>query len=465
MVYYPWHIVIRKGYTTKKEGTVNMDILSVIEHKKKNMALTEEEIRFFAQGAADGTVPDYQLAALLMAIRLNGMTMQETAWLTDCMARSGAMLQPDVGGIPLDKHSTGGVGDTTTLVLAPLVAACGGKVLKMSGRGLGHTGGTVDKLESIPGMQVELDEETFVDIVRRVGCCVVGQSKNLAPADKRLYALRDVTGTVDSVPLIASSILSKKFASGAKAIVLDVKVGSGALMPTLDDAIRLAKTMVEIGKILHRPVSCVISGMEEPLGSHVGNALEVKEAVEILQGKVQGPLKDVALFLGSRMLLNAGLAKTAKEATEKLAHAIETGAGLEKLKEMILAQGGMPDICDNTALLPTAPCIRPVLAGKSGWLSATDGVALGMAAQKMGAGRMTKDDVINPAVGFIMKKRIGDRVEKGEEIAILHASGTVSADEAEKNILAALSLSPVPVPPSRLIYALVDENGVQEINL
>ena len=442
-----------------------MDILSVIEHKKKKMALTKEEIRFFVQGAAEGTLPDYQLAALLMAIRLNGMDMQETACLTDCMARSGAMLQPDVGGIPLDKHSTGGVGDTTTLVLAPLVAACGGKVLKMSGRGLGHTGGTVDKLESIPGMQVELDEETFVNIVRQVGCCVVGQSKNLAPADKRLYALRDVTGTVDSVPLIASSILSKKFASGAKAIVLDVKVGSGALMPTLQDAVHLAQTMVQIGKILSRPVSCVISGMEEPLGSHVGNALEVKEAVEILQGKVQGPLKDVALFLGSRMLINAGLCENEQEANDKLTAAIENGAGLAKLKEMIKAQGGLPDVCDDVSLLPTAPCIRPVLAKESGWLAATDGVALGMAAQKMGAGRMTKDDIIDPAVGFIMKKRIGDRVEKGDEIAILHASGAASADEAEKNILSALTFSPSAPYPARLIYALVDEKGIQEIHL
>ncbi len=441
-----------------------MNILSVIEHKKKKQALTEEEIRFFATGAAEGSIPDYQLASLLMAIRLNGMTMQETALLTDCMARSGHMLCPDVGGIPLDKHSTGGVGDTTTLVLAPLVAACGGKVLKMSGRGLGHTGGTVDKLESIPGMQVELDEETFVSIVRKVGCSVVGQSKNLAPADKRLYALRDVTGTVDSVPLIASSILSKKFASGAKAIVLDVKVGSGALMPTYPDALALAKTMVEIGRILGRPVSCVISGMEEPLGSHVGNALEVKEAIDILHGRVKGPLKDVALFLGSRMLLAAGICQTEEEAMKKLQNAIDTGLGLAKLKEMILAQGGTPAVCDDTGLLPQAPVIRPVYAAQEGYLSATDGVALGMAAQKMGAGRMTKDDIIDPSVGFVMNKRIGSRVEKGDVLCTLHTRDEVSAAEAEKNILSALTFSPAPVPPTRLIWALVDETGVTEMN-
>lgn len=443
-----------------------MDILSVIEHKKQHQRLTEDEIRFFVQGAADGSLPDYQLAALLMAIRLNGMTIEETAALTWEMARSGAMLQPDVGGIPLDKHSTGGVGDTTTLVLAPLVAACGGKVLKMSGRGLGHTGGTVDKLESIEGMQVELDEDRFVEIVREVGCCVVGQSKNLAPADKRLYALRDVTGTVDSVPLIASSILSKKFASGAKAIVLDVKVGSGALMPTLPDAMNLAKTMVDIGIKLERPVSCVISGMEEPLGSHVGNALEVKEAIEILQGKVQGPLKEVALFLGSRMLINAGLAANHEAAKAMLLRAIEDGSGLQKFKEMIAAQGGNPEVCDHLALLPAAPVVMPVHATKDmGWLSETDGVALGLAAQRMGAGRMTKDDIIDPAVGFVLHKRIGDPVKEGDLMFTLHARNEREAEEARLRIEAALTFSPAPVAPSRLIYALVDKDGANEMPL
>lgn len=443
-----------------------MDILSVIEHKKHKIPLTEDEIRFFVQGAADGSLPDYQLAALLMAIRLNGMDMDETACLTWQMAQSGAMLQPDVGGLPLDKHSTGGVGDTTTLVLAPLVAACGGKVLKMSGRGLGHTGGTVDKLESIAGMQVELDEETFVRIVREVGCCVVGQSKNLAPADKRLYALRDVTGTVDSVPLIASSILSKKFASGAKAIVLDVKVGSGALMPTLPDALHLAQTMVAIGKRLNRPVSCVISGMEEPLGSHVGNALEVKEAIEILQGKVQGPLKEVALFLGSRMLMNAGLVKTPNEGKLRLQQAIADGSGLAKFKEMIAAQGGDPRVCDDVNRLPQAPVVLPVHAEEDmGWLSRTDGVALGLAAQKMGAGRITKDDVIDPAVGYVLHKRIGDRAAAGDLLFTLHAASPESARRAKSDILSALCFSPAPVSPARLIYALADENGVQDMDL
>ncbi len=321
-----------------------MDILSVLENKKRGKALSAEEIGLFVRGAADHSLPDYQLAALLMAIRLNGMDARETADLTMAMANSGDMLKPDVGGVPVDKHSTGGVGDTTTLVLAPLVAACGGKVLKMSGRGLGHTGGTLDKLESIPGMRIALSEKEFQDIVRTVGCAVVSQSAQLAPADKTLYSLRDVTATVDSIPLIVSSILSKKFAAGAKAIVLDVKTGSGALMPTLEASVELAKAMVAIGDHAGRRIVAVVSGMEEPLGSHVGNALEVKEAIDILAGRAQGPLKRVSLFLGAQMLLASGVADTEEEALEKLNRALDSGAGLQKLKEMIAAQAGLPGV-------------------------------------------------------------------------------------------------------------------------
>ena len=441
-----------------------MDILSVIEAKKNHQSLTEAQIAYFVQGAADGTLPDYQLAALLMAIRLNGMTPEETAALTLAMTHSGDVLSPDVGGVPVDKHSTGGVGDTTTLVLAPLVAACGGKVLKMSGRGLGHTGGTIDKLESIPGgMRVELPEEEFVRIVRQVGCAVVVQSAHLAPADKRLYALRDVTGTVDSVPLIASSILSKKFASGAQAIVLDVKTGSGALMPDLQSSIDLAETMVDIGRKMNRHVTAVVSGMEEPLGSHVGNALEVKEAIDVLAGRTGGPLLKVALFLGAQMLLGAGLAADAQVGEAMLRRALESGAGLEKLRQMIRAQGGDPAVCDDVSLLPQAPVIRPVPAPADGYLAATDGVALGLAAQRMGAGRVRKEDIIDPAVGFVMEKRIGDFVRAGESLCILHARTPESADAAEQAVLRALSFSPAPVPPARLFYALVTPQGVSEI--
>ena len=437
-----------------------MDILSIIEAKKLGKSLTREQIRYFARGAADGSLPDYQLAALLMAIRLNGMTGRETADLTMEMAQSGNMLSPDVGGIPVDKHSTGGVGDTTTLILAPLVAACGGKVLKMSGRGLGHTGGTVDKMESISGMKVELPEDEFVDIVRRIGCAVVGQSARLAPADKALYALRDVTGTVDSIPLIASSILSKKFAAGAHAIVLDVKTGTGSLMPTLESAVELASTMVEIGTFAGRQIIAVVSGMDEPLGSHVGNALEVKEAVDVLSGRTEGPLKDVALFLGAQMLVAAQVQPDEASAMAALKEALSNGSGLAKLKEMITAQGGDARICDDVSLLPQAPVIRPVLAKEDGYFAQADGVALGLAAQQMGAGRVRKEDQIDPAVGFVMEKRIGDRVKKGDIICTLHARSEESAEITEEKIRAALSFTVSPVPSARLLHALVTPQGV-----
>ena len=441
-----------------------MDILSILENKKRGKALSAEEIGFFVRGAADHSLPDYQLAALLMAIRLNGMDARETADLTMAMAHSGDMLIPDVGGVPVDKHSTGGVGDTTTLVLAPLVAACGGKVLKMSGRGLGHTGGTLDKLESIPGMKIALPEEQFLSIVRSVGCAVVSQSAQLAPADKTLYSLRDVTSTVDSIPLIVSSILSKKFAAGAWAIVLDVKTGSGALMPTLEASIQLAKAMVDIGHHAGRKIVAVVSGMEEPLGSHVGNALEVKEAIDILSGRAGGPLKRVSLFLGAQMLLASGVADTQENALILLTNALESGAGLRKLKEMISAQGGDSRVCDDTSLLPKAPVIRPLLAREDGYLAHVNGTALGLAAQRMGAGRMKKEDIIDPAVGFVMEKRIGDAVKAGQPICTLHAASERSAQEAEERILSALSFTKEPAPRARLLYALVTPDGVTELD-
>ena len=440
-----------------------MDIISILEDKKHGRALSREQIAYFVKGAADHSIPNYQLAALLMAIRLMGMDARETADLTMEMAASGDMLSPDVGGVPVDKHSTGGVGDTTTLVLAPLVAACGGKVLKMSGRGLGHTGGTIDKLESIRGMKVELPEEEFVSIVRSVGCAVVGQSAQLAPADKTLYALRDVTATVDSIPLIVSSILSKKFAAGAKAIVLDVKTGSGALMPTLEASIELARAMVNIGHHAGRSIVAVVSGMEEPLGSHVGNALEVKEAIDILSGRAAGPLKRVSLFLGSQMLVASGVAKTEEEALDRLNKALDSGAGLAKLKEMISAQGGDSRVCDDLSLLPQAPVIYHVKAVADGYLAHVNGTALGLAAQRMGAGRVSKEDIIDPAVGFVMEKRIGDFVKAGDTVCTLHAASEQSARETERRILDALTFTPEPAPKARLLYALVKPEGVTEL--
>ena len=440
-----------------------MDFVSIIEHKKQGLPLTAGEIRAFAGGAAAGSIPDYQLAALLMAIRLRGMNDRETADLTMAMAESGEMLEPDVGGVPVDKHSTGGVGDTTTLILAPLAAACGAKVLKMSGRGLGHTGGTIDKMESIPGMRTTLPVDVFVNIVRRIGCAVVGQSRELAPADKTLYALRDVTAAVDSIPLIASSILSKKFASGAKAIVLDVKTGSGALMPTEEDSLRLARAMVRIGALAGRKVTAVVSGMEEPLGSFVGNALEVREAIDVLSGRVSKdhPLRKMAVFLGADMLVVSGVKKSEEEALLAMEEALRSGRGLEKLREMIAAQGGNARVCDDLSLLPEAPVLLEIESPVDGYLSGTNCTALGYAAQHMGAGRVSKEDVIDPAVGFVMLKRIGDRVSRGESLCTVHARTRESALRAEKEILSALSFSDRPCPKARLLYDVVDENGVR----
>lgn len=438
-----------------------MDFLSAITDKKLGKPLNTQQIEYFAKAAAEGLAPDYQLAAMLMAIRLNGMNARETADLTMAMAHSGDMLEPDVGGVPVDKHSTGGVGDTTTLVLAPLVASCGGKVLKMSGRGLGHTGGTVDKLESIPGMRTSLPKEEFVDIVRRVGCAVVGQSAELAPADKRLYALRDVTSTVDSIPLIAASILSKKFAAGAKALVLDVKYGSGAIMDTMEKSLALAKTMVDIGTQAGRHVIAVLTGMDEPLGTHVGNALEVKEAIDILSGRAGGDLKQVSLFLGAQMLCASGVSHNMEEAEEMLRKNLESGAGLSKLAEMIAAQGGDPRVTEDLSLLPQAPVRRVVTAERAGIVSGMDTMRLGYIAQGLGAGRRTKEDVIDPAVGFIMHARLGDTVSAGDPLAEIHARKEDDYEQAAAAIRDTVRITDSAPCAHPLIYAAVTREGTR----
>ncbi len=439
-----------------------MDMVGIIENKKLGKALTIDEIAYFVKGAALNQIPDYQLAALLMAIRLNGMTPEETAELTLQMAHSGDIA--DLSAIPgrtVDKHSTGGVGDTTTLVLAPLVAACGVPVAKMSGRGLGHTGGTLDKLESIAGFQVELNQEQFIAQVKRIGCAVIGQSKNMAPADKVFYALRDVTSTVDSLPLIASSIMSKKLASGAGAIVLDVKTGSGAIMHTLEGSIELARAMVEIGWMTGRPTVAIVTGMSEPLGSHVGNALEVKEAIDILAGRAEGPLLHVSLVLGSHMLMAAGRVSTLNEAEDLLKEALESGAGLGKLREMIAAQGGDGRVCDDVCLLPKAQVIKPAAARASGYVRGMDAAQLGLCAQRMGAGRIRKEDSIDPSVGFVLHKRIGDRVEKGEPLATLYAKDEATFAVAEEALLSNIFIGEATIVPEPLIHAVVTKEGVR----
>lgn len=441
-----------------------MNMVEIIEKKKLAQALTREEIEWFVRGAADGSIPDYQLAALLMAIRLNGMNREETVQLTLAMAHSGDLCDlSSIPGFPVDKHSTGGVGDTTTLILAPLVAACGVPVAKMSGRGLGHTGGTLDKLESIPGLRVDLSEEAFLKQVRDIGVAVIGQTKNLAPADKTLYALRDVTATVDSLPLIASSIVSKKLSSGAQGVVLDVKTGAGALMHTTEASIELAQTMVRIGCDAGRRMMALVTDMGEPLGSHVGNALEVKEAIDALSGRVQGPLLEVSLELGARMLLLADAAASVADAKQKLMDALESGRGLERLRAMITAQGGDPACCDDATRLPQAPVVQDVPAASSGYVHCMDTVALGNAAQAMGAGRRVKTDVIDPSVGFVLHRRIGQRVEAGETIATVYARDEASAREASTAIRRCIVLGAEKVPPCKLIHAIVTNDEVERL--
>ena len=427
---------------------MRMQILDIITKKKLGQPLTREEITFFARGAADKTIPDYQLAALLMAIRLNGMTAQETTDLTLAMRDSGDVC--DLSAIPgkkIDKHSTGGVGDTTTLILAPLVAACGVPVAKMSGRGLGHTGGTLDKLESIPGLSVEETEERFIRQVQEIGLAVIGQTAALAPADKTLYALRDVTSTVDSLPLIAASIMSKKLASGA-------------VMETLPDALALAQTMVDIGKLAGKPVVAVITSMAQPLGTHIGNALEVKDAIDVLAGRTQGDLLEISLLLGSHMLVLAEKARTLPEARAMLENALSSGAGLRKLAEMIAAQGGDPRVVEDLSLLPQAAVKRVMRAETAGYLSAMDTTALGMAAQRMGAGRAKKSDMLDYSVGYVLHVRLGDEVTEDTPLATLYARNEAEAEEAEKAIRKALTIARKKPQAPKLWDAVVTAEGI-----
>ena len=438
-----------------------MTMLEIIEKKKWGQALNEAEIRFFAEAAAAKSVPDYQLAAMLMAIRLNGMTDEETTLLTLAMRDSGDVVDlSSIPGIKVDKHSTGGVGDTPTRVLAPLVAACGAPVAKMSGRGLGHTGGTLDKMESIPGMRVALTEEAFLKQVREIGVAVVGQTGRLAPADRTLYALRDVTATVDSIPLIVSSILSKKLAAGSDAIVLDVKTGSGALMRDLESSIHLAEIMVRVGTLAGKPTVALISGMDQPLGTHVGNALEVREAIDILAGRAGGDLKEVSLTLGGFMLMLAGKAGSHDEAVRMLEAALDRGAGLRKLREMIAAQGGDPRVCEDPDLLPQAPVRKTVFCGQAGYVSKMDTTALGLAAQAMGAGRLRAEDPIDYAVGYVLRVRLGDQVTPETPLCELHARTGADAVQAEAAIRAAISISDTPREKARNFLALITRDGI-----
>ena len=400
-----------------------MRMVDIIEKKRDGKELTTQEISFFIEGYTKGDIPDYQASALAMAIYFQDMNDRERADLTRAMVNSGDTIDlSGIDGIKVDKHSTGGVGDTTTLVLAPLVASLGIPVAKMSGRGLGYTGGTIDKLESVKGFHVELTKEQFIDLVNRAKVAVMGQSGNLTPADKKLYALRDVTGTVNSIPLIASSIMSKKIAAGADAIVLDVKTGDGAFMKTEKDAEELAHAMVRIGNHVGRKTIAIISDMSQPLGFAIGNALEVKEAIETLQGKGPQDLTDLVLTLGSQMVILAKKAETTQEAKAMLREAITSGKAIAKFKEFLQNQDGDASVVDDTAKLPQAKYQIELPAKKSGYVSRMVADEIGVASMLLGAGRATKEDTIDLAVGIVLHKKVGDKVSEGESLLTIHSN-------------------------------------------
>ena len=418
--------------------------------------MSQEEINFLIAGYTDGTIPDYQMSALAMAIYFQGMTEEEASYLTMAMVKSGDEIDLSaIHGVKVDKHSTGGVGDTTTLVLAPLVAACGVPVAKMSGRGLGHTGGTTDKLEAIPGFSVTLLPQDFIDHVNRYKIAVVGQSGNLTPADKKLYALRDVTGTVQSIPLIASSIMSKKIAAGADAIVLDVKTGEGAFMKTLADAEALAHTMVKIGHQVGRKTLAVISDMSQPLGYMIGNALEVKEAIQTLQGQGPEDLTELCLVLGGQMLLAANRVASLEEGKALLQEQIDSGRALEVFKTFLANQGGDTRIVDNPDLLPQARYQIPLLAQSSGVVSQWVADEVGVAAMMLGAGRETKEDIIDPAVGIELCAKVGDPIQEGQPLAILH-SNREDVSEVLARLSAAISIADSAQVPELIRKVIVE---------
>lgn len=441
-----------------------MRAVDLIRKKRDGLELTGEEIGYLIKGYSEGTIPDYQMAAWAMAVYYQGMSARETADLTLHMASSGDMIDlGSIHGIKVDKHSTGGVGDKTTIVIGPLVASAGVPVAKMSGRGLGHTGGTIDKLEAIDGFSVELGQERFFRQVNEIGLAVVGQSGNMTPADKKLYGLRDVTATVDSIPLIASSVMSKKIAAGADAIVLDVKTGSGAFMKTLEDSIRLAKAMVDIGTQVGRSTIAVISDMDQPLGYAIGNSLEIREAIATLRGEGPKDLEEVCLILASHMLLLGGKADSEEDARERLMNNLQTGAALDRLKMLVEAQGGDTGQIDNPDLLPEAELQVEVKAKTSGYIESIQAEEIGIAAMLLGAGRETKDSVIDLAAGLVLRKKIGDPVEAGDVLAVLHLNRQYESrlEEASSKVREAYGISDTKVPQRPLVFALVTPEGIR----
>lgn len=433
-----------------------MRVYDLIWKKREGGELTAAEIDFLISGFVKGEIPDYQMSAWCMAVFFQGMTFEECTAMTLAMANSGATIDlSGISGLKVDKHSTGGVGDKTSLVLLPLVAAAGGTVAKMSGRGLGHTGGTIDKLESIPGFRTALNQDEFIKQVSRIGIGIMGQTQSLVPADKKLYALRDLTATVESIPLIASSIVSKKLAAGADAVVLDVKFGDGAFMHDYDKALSLARTMVEIGNRAGRRFKAVLSDMNQPLGLAIGNSLEIAEVIATLKGEGPPDLTELSLTIGGLMLFLAGLCDNPELGKEKLQKALTSGAALAKFRELIEAQGGNPNIIENLSLLSTAPVIQKIKAPCDGWIERIDCRALGLTAMELGAGRNRLEDEIRPEVGLKLHAKVGDHVQKGEALAEIHALNDVDAETAGVKTLECFHFQSKPVDSPALIKEII----------
>lgn len=430
----------------------------IILKKRDGGKLSKEEIDFFVSGFTKGEIPDYQMSAFLMAVFLKGMDEIETRDITVSMTDSGDKMDlSDIDGIKVDKHSTGGVGDTTTLLIGPIVAAAGLKFAKMSGRGLGHTGGTVDKLEAIEGYRTSLTEKEFKDQVKKIGLAVISSTGDIAPADKKMYALRDVTATIDSIPLIAGSIMSKKLASGSDVILLDVKAGKGAFMKTVEDAKKLAEALVSIGNRAGKKTMAVITDMDQPLNTHIGNALEVKEVFETLSGEHKNSaLREISVYLSANLIMMAGLADNLDKAIAIANDMIDSGKAKEKMRELLECQAGSSKSLDDPSLLPKAPVVMPVTLDVDGWIKEIDVLELGITARDLGAGRIKKEDSIDPAVGIVMNKRVGDKVSKGETIAYIHASSEDSAKEAIERLKKSITISETEVEHKPLILGKVE---------
>lgn len=439
-----------------------MRMFDIIAKKRDGKVLSDEEIEFFVNGYVKDEIPDYQMSALLMAIYFNGMNDDETAALTILMAKSGEMIDlSSIPGIKVDKHSTGGVGDKTTFIISPIVASCGVPVAKMSGRGLGHTGGTIDKMESIPGMRINIARDQFFEIVRTVGACIIGQSGNIVPADKKLYALRDVTATINSIPLMASSIMSKKIATGSDAILLDVKAGSGAFMKTIDDAIKLAKAMVSIGEKSGRKTIALITDMDRPLGRSIGNALEIKEVCDTLNGNGPDDLTELCLDLCANILYLAGKGKL-EECYDMAKTTLESGKGLDKFKEMVKAQGGDVSVIENNSKFEEAKVIKDFVAYQDGYIFSMDTEKCGIASMILGAGREKKEDSIDYSAGIIFHKKIGDSVNKGDRVASLYSSSEQKCENSCHLLSEAINISGIKPKINPIILARVTKDEIKK---